>query len=150
MQIGVIANLRVFDPAGGATSANFASLSGALVSDTAFLDFTNPTVALNEMIAHNLAGSLVVSGNATFDVFASLSIFASLNENPATVTIDFLNTGNFGIQTAPGVSFVSDSGVFLIAQQAGAVLEPATWAMMVLGFGLAGAAARKRGMHAAA
>jgi hypothetical protein len=57
--------------------------------------------------------------------------------------MDFLNTGRFGIQAGPGVSYTSDSGVFLTGG-AGAVPEPASWAMMIAGFALAGAAARVR------
>ena len=143
LQIGVIANLRVFDASAGATYANFTSLSGALVSDTIFLDFSNPAEPLDTMIARTLAGSLTVAGNATYDVFASLSIFTSLNANPVTVEMDFFNTGRFGIQAAPGTSFTSDSGVFLTGN-AGAVPEPATWGLMILGFGIAGTAVRRR------
>lgn len=143
LQIGVIANLRVFDTSAGATYANFTSLSGALVSDTLFLDFSNPAAPLDEIIARTLSGSLTVAGNATYDVFASLSIFTSLNQNPVTVEMDFLNTGRFGIQAAPGVTYTSDSGVFLTSGGT-AVPEPASWGLMILGFGLAGAAARQQ------
>jgi hypothetical protein len=142
-QIGVIANLRVFDISAGATYQNFTSLSGALVSDSVFLDFSNPSAPIDEMIARTLAGSLTVAGNATYDVFASFSMFASLNENPVTVEMDFLNTGRFGIQAGPGVSYTSDSGVFLTGGSA-AVPEPASWAMMIAGFALAGRALRRR------
>lgn len=58
---------------------------------------------------------------------------------------DFGNTGTFGFGPLPsGLTFGSASGVFLTANSApGAVPEPATWLVMILGFGLIGAALRR-------
>ncbi|MDP1534979.1 MAG: hypothetical protein Q8L92_15490, partial [Rubrivivax sp.] len=113
LQIGVIANLRVFDSGAGATSSNFAALAGALASDTRFLQFDNPTTALDELINEALAGSFVVgnAGPLALDVFASLSIFVSTNDNPGTITMDFLNIGTFGLQVDSGVTVSSASVV---------------------------------------
>ena len=59
-------------------------------------------------------------------------------------TCGFGHTGRFGFDPLPdGLSFSSASGVFLT--DAGAVPEPASWAMMIAGFGLVGAAMRRRG-----
>lgn len=143
MQVGVFASLYVFDAATGATYSNFNSLDSALLSQTAFLDFSNPTEALNEFIQQSLSGSVQVTGISTFDVFASLSTFVSMNDNPGTVTMDFLHTGRFGVRAEPGVTFTSDSGVFLSGPTQ-AVPEPATWAMLIIGFGGVGAALRSR------
>jgi hypothetical protein len=60
------------------------------------------------------------------------------------VTCDFLNTGRVGLQLPAGVSFTSGSGVFLQPPATGAVPEPASWAMMISGFGLTGGAMRRR------
>lgn len=51
-----------------------------------------------------------------------------------------------------GVSYTSDSGVFLTAGAgaAGAVPEPANWAMLVAGFGIVGIATRRRRVSVAA
>jgi hypothetical protein len=59
---------------------------------------------------------------------------------------DFSHTAKLGLTLPTGVSFTSDSGTFLTAgaPTAGAVPEPATWAMMVFGFGLAGGTMRRR------
>jgi hypothetical protein len=70
-------------------------------------------------------------------------------------TCDFGNTGAFTFGALPtGLSFTSESGTFLSALETGpidpgsgggnGVPEPATWAMMILGFGLIGATARSR------
>jgi hypothetical protein len=144
MQIGVYATLRVFDPGAGADYMNFNTLPGALISRTVFLDFSNPSVPLNELVQQSLADSLTIAGNGIYDVFGSLSIFAALNDNAATIEMDFLHTGTFGIQTDPGVSFTSDSGVFLAGQGGGAVPEPGAWAMMLLGLGIIGGSMRRR------
>lgn len=143
LQLAVFANLYVFDADAGATYLNFSSLGGALVSQSLFLNYLNPAEPIDEFISRTLAGSVLVTGNSSFDVFASLSLSAIVGNNPATVEMDFLNTGTFGIQTAPGVSYTSDSGVFL-TDQPPAVPEPATWAMLIGGFGLIGGAMRRR------
>ncbi|MBI1200442.1 MAG: PEP-CTERM sorting domain-containing protein [Phenylobacterium sp.] len=56
--------------------------------------------------------------------------------------MDFLHTGAIGVQAPSGVDYSSASGVFLT--DTGAVPEPATWAVMILGFGLAGGTLRRR------
>ncbi len=58
-------------------------------------------------------------------------------------TCDFSNTAKFALSLPPGVTFTSDSGVFLTAPT-GAVPESASWILMVLGVGLLGATLRGR------
>ncbi|MEP6785207.1 MAG: PEPxxWA-CTERM sorting domain-containing protein [Sphingomonadales bacterium] len=58
---------------------------------------------------------------------------------------DFGNTSKFAFGTLPtGLGFTSASGVFLQGNQSGAVPEPASWGMMIIGFGLIGTAMRRR------
>ncbi len=57
---------------------------------------------------------------------------------------DYSHTAKFGLVLPAGASFSSDSGVFLTAPVGGAVPEPASWALLVAGFGVVGAAARRR------
>ena len=59
---------------------------------------------------------------------------------------DFSHTAKVGLTLPTGVSFTSDSGTFLTAGApiASAVPEPATWAMMVFGFGMVGSTMRRR------
>jgi hypothetical protein len=75
----------------------------------------------------------------------SLGLRAFLNLNcTAASSCDFGNTGKFSFGPLPtGLSYSSASGTFLTGV-AGAIPEPATWAMMIMGFGLIGGALRQR------
>ena len=78
----------------------------------------------------------VQGANPTFGVEMTLGTAAGLGE-----VSDFYHTGGLQIQAQRGVTFTSGSGVFLTA---GGVPEPATWAMMIIGFGIIGAVSRQR------
>ena len=85
----------------------------------------------------------VGAGLSAVDILAQLSVDARQGS-----TADFGNTGKFRFGALPdGVSFTSDSGVFATIPNiggVGGVPEPATWALMILGFGAIGAAMRRR------
>ena len=74
---------------------------------------------------------------------ADIPLDFSLALTDSNLTLDFLNTGSVKIGAAPGVSFTSDSGVFLTAA-AGGVPEPTTWALLIGGFTVLGAVTRRR------
>lgn len=58
---------------------------------------------------------------------------------------DFGNTSALTLAPLPvGVSFTSQSGVLFSGLEAGAVPEPESWAMMILGFGVVGGLMRSR------
>ncbi|MBU1375577.1 MAG: PEPxxWA-CTERM sorting domain-containing protein [Alphaproteobacteria bacterium] len=69
-----------------------------------------------------------------------------MNGHPANLYMDFLNTATFGISVDPGVTYTSQSGLLGSDITPAAVPEPATWAMLILGFGAVGATARRRRM----
>ena len=56
----------------------------------------------------------------------------------------------FGDPNAPASAFIRDNFVTGVNYAFQAVPEPATWAMMIVGFGLAGAAMRRRSGYATA
>ncbi len=141
----VVASLRVFDAAAGATAANFFTAPGALVSQTFLMNYSGLSSDLFASFDESLTGSFAALSGGQYDVFASFSTAAALNGAPISVEMDFLNTATFGIATTNGVTYSSGSGV-LVGSVPGmtAVPEPATWALMIGGFGLAGSALRRR------
>jgi hypothetical protein len=60
------------------------------------------------------------------------------------VNCDFSHTGSIALQLPPGVSFTSGSGVFLTPPLTNAVPEPASWLMILSGFGMIGGVMRHR------
>ena len=60
MQLGIFANLYVFEAGTGAAWNNFSSHPGALVSQSVFLSYVNPAEALNETIFQSLSGTVSV------------------------------------------------------------------------------------------
>ncbi len=64
---------------------------------------------------------------------------------------DFSHTASVTLTLPSDVTFTSDSGVFLTARStSGGVPEPATWAIMLVGFAGVGSALRRRRVNAAA
>lgn len=84
---------------------------------------------------------LVPTGETSIGLAAYLSL-----DCRGGSSCDFGHTSAFSFDALPsGLSFSSASGLFLTANQAtGAVPEPATWAMMIGGFGMIGGAMRRR------
>ena len=74
--------------------------------------------------------------------------FRFFNEATGAINYGYLtmtNTATTGFPaTITGWSFENTGGAITVGGAIAAVPEPATWGMMVLGFGLIGAAARKR------
>ncbi len=77
-------------------------------------------------------------------MFAGLTVFALTGANPVNIELGFLNTGTLGIQTDNDVSFTSSSSVLLSAAEIPSIPEPATTAMMLIGFGLLIVVMRRR------
>lgn len=146
LQIGVSAGIAIYSATAGATYQNFTSLSGALARDSFFTQFNNPQEVLDFDFNRLLNASVLLAADSLdVDVFAYLSIITSTNDNPVTVTMDFLHTGQFGIEAAPGVTFTSDSGAFLQAPPpANDVPEPGSLALLGVALTTVALASRRR------
>lgn len=146
-QILIDAYFAVYDSSVGATWDNW-SVGGsnsqfALISQNILLPFSSSDEYFYEDVFNDELGGILnlVSGNS-YDIFASYNLIAIAGSDPGYVTMDFLSTGRLGISDD---QFTSQSGDFLgFAQTPAVVPEPASWAMLIAGFGLIGAAARRR------
>lgn len=95
----------------------------------------------------NGIGSIIRTTISVPTGLTSLGFKTYLNMSArSAASADFGNTARFSVgPLATGLSFTSASGVFLQGlTQPGAVPESSTWAMMLAGFGLVGAAIRRR------
>jgi hypothetical protein len=113
-------------------------LNNASNDDKICLITSFPTSCANNFVSVQAAGwgdviSLYISfGNSSFDHCDTLAgSSCALLLSPASV----------GLRNK---SFDSDGTYEVLSSGGGAVPEPATWAMMIVGFGLAGAALRRR------
>ena len=87
---------------------------------------------------------LIPTGQTSLGLLARLSLDCRGGSN-----CDFSHTGTFGLvgDLPEGLTMGSASGVFLTAVPGtgvGGVPEPATWAMLIFGFGAVGVAARRQ------
>lgn len=141
-QIIVDGYFAVFDSLVGANSSNWFDLGilgdQALISDRTIFDWSKTTVDVSEQIDEVLGGSVVLgNGTNSFDVFANLTLIGGTSDTLGFVTLDFLATGTFGIETEPGVTYTSESGVFLEATGLNVSPVPVPAALPLFGSGLA-------------
>jgi hypothetical protein len=88
-----------------------------------------------------------IMGGSTFTLFSSLT-----SEDAEDGTVDFFNTVRLTDIAATGGTLTSDNSQFAatgdghygFSNITGAVPEPSTWIMLILGFGLVGAAMRQK------
>jgi hypothetical protein len=112
-----------------------------LANYTVVKDWGTPVGTYDTIVSSTL---LLPAGESRFGF--DLRLLMDCSE--VTTVCNFGQTGAFGFGALPdGLSFTSASGVFLVPEQGpGGVPEPASWAMLVAGFGLVGATMRKRRM----
>jgi hypothetical protein len=105
---------------------NFSQYSTWVEGSTRYIDATYNLVGANPSI--NVEMSIAPSAD-----FGSVS--------------NYFNTAGLQLKLPTGVTYTSESGAFLTAA---AIPEPATWGLLIAGFGLVGSAARRRRTDAAA
>lgn len=128
----------------GASSPQFTFVQFPIVAGVP--DFTKTELSGN--------GGAMVADPVT-QTFSQFQVTNAFNESPG-----FANPGNYGIKfSANGVNFqglatvLSDGNTIqgiTFSALSGGVPEPGTWAMMVLGFGFAAGAMRRRRAQGAA
>jgi hypothetical protein len=148
--LGIDAYFAVFN-AGDANYLNW-TVSGsngfkALYNDRYEEFYDGSTSSLSEFVSSGFYTELNLVSGQSYDVYAAFNILLSGGPQIGPVTMDFSNTSTIGIQAPQGGSFTSASGEFLGFAQTpgtGVVPEPASWAMLIAGFGLVGATMRRR------
>lgn len=148
--IGIQAHFAVYEAGSNATYLNWTELgtvsNEALYVGSRTMTFSDDPLEFGTFYADSLEADLFLTSGRSYDIFSAFNLIASPGQSAGSITMNSLNTSTIGI-TAPGGSFTSDSGEFLgFAQtpQISAVPEPATWATMIGGFGLVGAAMRRK------
>ncbi|WP_445191669.1 Npun_F0296 family exosortase-dependent surface protein [Sphingomonas sp. Tas61C01] len=121
---------------GGSATYNFTSLVNSFQFDWGSIDAYNTLT-----IVSNMGPDIVIPGSASFTNPANGNQSAPATNGLFTV---FGGEGEF----FKSVTFSSTGNSFEVDNLAiAAVPEPATWAMMLIGFGLIGATARYRRRH---
>lgn len=140
------------DYANGYAASSFDAVAGTLTQEFRYgheddYAFTGGYDAATGYVQGGFTTSLLIpQGLSDFGFVMTLS----LDCRGTGATCDFGHTGRFDFEGLPaGLSYTSQSGVFGVLP-AGGVPEPATWALMILGFGATGAAMRRRRTGAAA
>ena len=141
-----------------AFSAVTSGESSTFVANPTGAGLTGFTSSPGLVMGNGVANSFLTPIDLGNPFSLTLGLYTSAYSNPGgSIDNDFLNTAKitsislFDATMHPlDVHFTSDSGVIYDANGAhapatsGGVPEPATWAMLTLGFGLLGAAARRR------
>lgn len=139
---------------GGGWTGNFASGEHLLWSQgsnsTITLNFLNPVSAVGAYIQADYYGSFVaelIASNG--DNLGSFALFGNSNANPGTALfLGLKSTGadisqvQFHLLQSGGPA--NDFAIGTVSINGSAVPEPATWAMMISGFAMAGMALRSR------
>ena len=135
---GDMASVAAFTP------VNFSTVTATNGQSVGFTSSFGTFVGTIQDLTTMPAPNAVVSFNS-FGNFTPTGALSSFMEGPASLTVSFTQTG---VLTS-GRLQPAISGSFTFASEAGdgspgAVPEPAAWAMLLTGFGLTGAAMRRR------
>lgn len=116
-----------------------------------FADVGAPNVRFNQVVAVQKSGAAMLSGSPlsalvfgnVFTIVVPLALLPSTGFAPT----------DYGFNIWPRIAFVSNNDISDFAPNDGvfaaSVPEPASWALMIAGFGLAGGLLRRRSLRAA-
>ena len=147
--IGVDAYFAVFEAGTGATwdcwTVVCSGLEGvALYNDRHFQSWTDEGLDFYTDFNFQMGDNLLLENNKSYEVYVAFNLLLNPGQYDGFIEMKSLNTSRLSIQAGNG-SFTSDSGALLGFEKTPAgVPEPASWAMLIAGFGLVGAAARRR------
>ena len=130
-----------FAPIGSGTAISLSSITatvGAPVQFTSsFGDFVGNVSKVATVAAPNARVGLNVLGN-----FTAKGALSSFTAGLADLTLSFTQTG--GLTQIGQQPAISGSFTFSSPSMVGGVPEPASWAMLIAGFGMTGAVMRRR------
>jgi hypothetical protein len=107
------------------------------------INFGTNTLSLSALSAGSLSGT-ILNFTDTTNPFATFSLTSNNGWNGFNVANSSLTNGVLSIDLR-GTDFSQGANLnFALTSVRGAVPEPATWAMMLIGFGAVGAAVRRR------
>jgi hypothetical protein len=154
--ISIAAYFAVFEAGTGANWAEWTVFSdyadAALYNDYASQSFTDEPSNFFTTYSGSLGTDLFLESGKSYEIYSAFNLLVTPGSMPGTITLDSLHTSTIGITPPAGSLITSQSGQFLgfALTPAAAVPEPATWAMLIVGFGVIGAASRRRNALCAA
>jgi hypothetical protein len=134
--------LYVFGVNRGAGTARFGALATGVLFDSVVVinnDGTGFTRDLLSGITTNLASNAISFNGASINAFVNASLLPSAGFAPTAYTYNL-----WPRSPGAGIATISDFAPDNANAAVAAVPEPASWAMLIIGFGIVGAAARKR------
>jgi len=155
--IGISAAFAIYEAGTGANYASWTANSPyvpqALWHKTENVTFQDWDEAFSYTHFGSLGTELFLTNGKSYDIFAAFNLILTPGAMGGSVVMDALNTSTIGIAPPQGATLTSQSGAFLGLARTPAVPEPASWAMMIAGFALAGTGLRQRrvavALHAA-
>lgn len=146
--IGIDAYFAVYEAGTGATwddwTVTGSQKGTALYNDRETISWNNEDPAFGDSFQFTLGDDLFLKNNASYEVYVAFNLLLKPGGFGGDIEMDAMNTARLSINAGNG-SFTSSSGELLgFDKTPGGVPEPATWAMLIIGFGTVGAAARRR------